>query len=151
MGWGFHRTTNQRKSRYLHSVCILLPEVWVQNVKNVDNVLYIKKLDLNSFYCLMSYSFLHFVSFDPHSPPLRARLVLLSQLCDWWSDLHRIAQLINVRIRLSDSWFRVLSYKILPICNFSIYFSRFVCKAPKLCLLPSPFLAPTFILQIYIW
>lgn len=82
--------------------------------------------------------------------PVRAGLALLSQFYDWLSDLPRIIQLINTGIGLPDSRFRLLSYEILPICYFSIYFSKLVCKAPKLCLPPSAFLAPTFILQIYI-
>lgn len=60
-----------------------------------------------------------------------------------------MTQLIKVGIRLQILGSKVLSYKILPICNLSTYFSRLVYKAPKPCLPPSAFMAPTFILQTY--
>lgn len=60
-----------------------------------------------------------------------------------------MTQLINAGIRLQILGSKVLSYKILPICNLSTYFSRLVYKAPKPCLPPSAFMAPTFILQTY--
>lgn len=78
----------------------------------------------------MFYSFLHLVSSDT-SLPERAGLVLPFQRYAWLNDLPRITQLMNVGIRLSASWLRVLFDKIMPICNLSTLFLQAHVQSPK--------------------
>lgn len=95
-GEGGHRGRRQSKHRFLHSVSNLLPEVWVQNVKNVADVLLWKT---QRFTTASHFIALYTVSYGPHSLSEKAGLVLLLQFYDCWGDLTRITQLINAGIR----------------------------------------------------
>lgn len=93
----------------------------------------------------MFYSFLHIVSFDPHSSPCEGRVGIITSLL-WVSALPGITHLINVGIRLLDSSFMIPSYKIYPFVIF-LFISPGLCAKPQDGLPPpSAFLAPTFII-----
>lgn len=137
-GEGGHRGRRQNKHRFLHSVSNLLPEVWVQNVKNVADVLLWKTQKVHN--CFPFCSFIHTVSYGPHSLSEKAGLVLLSQFYDCWGDLTRITQLINAGIRFQIFFVQGSFLENVLYLWFSYIFPWACVQSPKI-LTPSFYLS----------